>query len=244
MARPIKNNLEYFSHDNSMRNDRKVKALRAKFGLIGYAVYSMLLEILCEAELLIIKWDKIEIELISGDLNIVSDELIQVKEYLCEINLLKSTNGYVFCPQLDMRSKQVFDKRTTNLDDLRKINDINIAETDVSGVKSTQRKVKDIILKERKLFYDAEIKKSNNDLKYTQLTKILFGDNIYSRPLNAVLKMDEQITFEQFTNMLKLKKEYNVEIKDILESMEGWKDLRKNKTVLGTFRTFCKPKPK
>ena len=63
MARPIKNNMDYFPHDNKMRNDRKIKALRAKYGLEGYAVYNMLLETLCEAELLIIRWNETEIEL-------------------------------------------------------------------------------------------------------------------------------------------------------------------------------------
>lgn len=38
MARPNKNNAEYFSHDADMRNDVKVKALRRRFSHTGYAV--------------------------------------------------------------------------------------------------------------------------------------------------------------------------------------------------------------
>ncbi|MBA7563357.1 hypothetical protein ES708_05012 [subsurface metagenome] len=158
MARPKKNNLDYFPHDNSMRNDRKIKALRAKFDHKGYAVYNMLLEILCESELLILKWDETERELVSGDLTLVSDELTLVSEYLFKINLLSFVNGYVFCPQLDKRAEIVFGKRIKGLNSLRSENGIDVAETPVSdaetpvsGKKSTQSKVKHSIVKESKV---------------------------------------------------------------------------------------------
>lgn len=155
MARPQKNNLDYFPHDNSMRNDRKIKALRSKFDLDGYAIYNMLLEILCESELLIIEWNEIEIELISGDLNIVSDKLIAVSDYLIQIGLIKLSNGYLFCPELDRRSINVFGKRTKDLNSLRIGNGINVSETIVLEKKTTgkktettQSKVKDSKVKE------------------------------------------------------------------------------------------------
>lgn len=44
MARQGKVGIDYFSHDVDMLNDRKVKLLKAKHGLIGYAVYLRLLE--------------------------------------------------------------------------------------------------------------------------------------------------------------------------------------------------------
>ena len=44
MARPIKNYCDYFPHDRDMRNHRKVKAIRTKFGVTGYAIWSMILE--------------------------------------------------------------------------------------------------------------------------------------------------------------------------------------------------------
>ena len=46
MARPKKNYCDYFPHDRDMRNHRKVKAIRTKFGPIGYAIWSMTLEYL------------------------------------------------------------------------------------------------------------------------------------------------------------------------------------------------------
>ena len=39
MGRPIVNNLSYFKHEITMRNDPKMKVVRAKYGDEGYAVY-------------------------------------------------------------------------------------------------------------------------------------------------------------------------------------------------------------
>ncbi|MGL5049647.1 MAG: DUF4373 domain-containing protein [Fusobacteriaceae bacterium] len=44
MARPIKKGLEYFSHDVSMSDDKKIKLLEKKCGYVGYAVFLKLLE--------------------------------------------------------------------------------------------------------------------------------------------------------------------------------------------------------
>lgn len=43
MARPIKQGLEYFPFEVNMPYDRKVKFLRSRFGLKGYAIYTLLL---------------------------------------------------------------------------------------------------------------------------------------------------------------------------------------------------------
>jgi len=44
MSRKTKPGIPYFSHDTDMSQDKKVKLLRAKKGLVGYAVYILLLE--------------------------------------------------------------------------------------------------------------------------------------------------------------------------------------------------------
>jgi len=188
MARPQKNNLDYFPHDNSMRNDRKIKALRAKFEHKGYAIYNMLLEILCEADLLILKWDETEIELVSGDLNIVSDELTQVSEYLFHIKLLKQVNGYVFCPQLDKRSESVFGKRTKDLNSLRIENGINVTETKVSESKTPQTLPETPQSKVK----ESKVKNIYSDFlkRFNEITdkKIRIIDDKTKRQLNARIK--------------------------------------------------------
>ena len=44
MARPLKRGIDYFSHDVNMNHDIKIKLLKAKYGLTGYAIYNLLLE--------------------------------------------------------------------------------------------------------------------------------------------------------------------------------------------------------
>jgi hypothetical protein len=89
-------------------------------------------------------------------------------------------------------------------------------------------------------FYDLQLQLSNNDSEYEYFIKILFGENIYKRPLHSVLKLKEQLSWEQFESIKKIKIEYNILITEILQDMDSWKDLHKNNTLLGTFRTFAK----
>ena len=44
MARKNKVGIDYFSHDVDMANDQKIKVLKAKHGMVGYAIYIRLLE--------------------------------------------------------------------------------------------------------------------------------------------------------------------------------------------------------
>src|SRR5574343_90525 len=99
------------------------------------------------------------------------------------------------------------------------------------------------IFNKAKIFYSEQTEISKNDSKYKLFVSWLFGDNQFKRPLESVLKMDEQISFNQFDSLLKIHEEYNVKIRDILEEMENWlmkNPKAKNSTVLGTIRTFAK----
>ena len=44
MARTTKKGIDYFSHDVDLSQNKKIRILKAKFGLVGYAVYLILLE--------------------------------------------------------------------------------------------------------------------------------------------------------------------------------------------------------
>lgn len=50
MARPMKNNLDYFSHDTDAVNDEKIELFRSAFGNDGYAFYFILLERIYRAD--------------------------------------------------------------------------------------------------------------------------------------------------------------------------------------------------
>lgn len=89
MARPRKNNAEYFSHDADMRNDIKIKALRRKFSHTGYAVWNYLLETLSDSDFFEIEWDEINIELLAADYDVSVEELNSIVEYSLKIGLLQ-----------------------------------------------------------------------------------------------------------------------------------------------------------
>lgn len=155
MPRPIKNNADYFSHDADMRNDRKIKALRAKFGLEGYAVWCMLLETITDVENFQIEINDIEYELIAGDFGIDADKLKTIILYLSELNLLCIDNNILHCPKLTERLSPVIEKRKRDTEYRNRKkqvngndNAINGIENPINGIESTQSKVKESKVKE------------------------------------------------------------------------------------------------
>ena len=89
MARPIKNNAEYFSHDADMRNDVKVKALRRRFSHTGYAVWCYILETLTDTDFFEVDYRSLNRELLAADFDVSVEELQQIVEYCCKIGLLQ-----------------------------------------------------------------------------------------------------------------------------------------------------------
>ena len=116
MARPIKNNAEYFSHDADMRNDLRIKAIRNKFGLEGYAIYCIILECLTDADDFVLKYGVSDIELLAADMGVNTMQLKKSVEYMLKINLLqsfKSNTGqlYIKCDTLVKRFSGLLSKR-------------------------------------------------------------------------------------------------------------------------------------
>lgn len=90
MARPNKNNAEYFSHDADMRNDVKVKALRRRFSHTGYAVWNYILETLTDTENFEIDFREVNKELLAADFDVTVQELNDIVAYACKISLLQT----------------------------------------------------------------------------------------------------------------------------------------------------------
>jgi hypothetical protein len=112
MARPTKHNADYFSHDVTMRDDPKIKALRRKYSHKGYSVWNMLLELLTSIEYFEYEWNDLSIELLAPDFDIDADELDEIVSYCIKIKLLQITNGYLHCDRLTFRlEEEVLKKR-------------------------------------------------------------------------------------------------------------------------------------
>lgn len=112
MARPKKNNADYFSHDAGMRNHGKIKALRKKFGFEGYSVWCMLLELLTSKDGFKCKWNELNIEITAGDFDIDSIRLVEIVEYLKLLELVAVENGFLFSPNHIERFSGLIAKRT------------------------------------------------------------------------------------------------------------------------------------
>lgn len=113
MARPQSNNAEYFFHANSMRNHRKVKMLRNKFGsVLGYAFWSMMLEWLTEHDGLEWDYSEMEIEMFASELGVPATEIPPMVEYCTKIGLLSKTDSqFVYSDSLNENLQCLFDKR-------------------------------------------------------------------------------------------------------------------------------------
>jgi hypothetical protein len=171
MARPQKNNADYFPHDNDMRNDRRCKALRSKFNLEGYAVFVMLLETLTGANHFQIEDNKMELELIAGDIDIDSKKLNAILEYLIKLGLLVKEGELISSPMLndlknilnDVREKDRGRKsipaENSTKENSTKENGVFQSENEVFHTENTQSKVKESKGKKRK---ENEIKEKGN----------------------------------------------------------------------------------
>lgn len=120
MSRPEKLDADYFPHEKDFRNNLRVKALRRKFGLEGFAVLIMIQEVLTGSRCIQIELDPFHYEMLSGDFDINVEKLKPIIEYLLEINLVQIEDGFFRCNSLDASLLPLFEKRTTNLIELRK----------------------------------------------------------------------------------------------------------------------------
>ncbi len=90
MARQIKAGLDYFSHDVDMLQDKKIRLIKAKHGLVGYAIYLRLLEELYRENGYFLQIDEDFNILFCGDNNIDLNDYINVlndcinKKLFCE----------------------------------------------------------------------------------------------------------------------------------------------------------------
>lgn len=111
MARPRKNNADYFTHDADMRNDVKIKALRRKFSHAGYAVWNYLMETLTDSDFFEIAWDELSIELLAADYDVTVEELTGIVEYCVMIGLLQLCDGRLCCEALRQRFASLLSDR-------------------------------------------------------------------------------------------------------------------------------------
>lgn len=113
MARPRKNNAEYFSHDASLRNNLRVKALRNKYKSDGYAAYCILLEILTEAENFRIQNTDLQRTLIAGDIGIEEQLYQDILDFMVSVQLMSRNDDFIWNEHLIERMEPLIRKRNS-----------------------------------------------------------------------------------------------------------------------------------
>ena len=193
MARPKRNSADYFSHDNGMRNDRKIKALRSKYGMLGYGIWCMLLEYLtgCDDNEMI--KDDLELELVSGDFGVSVTEMTEVIDYCIRLKLLVYENNVIYSKSLKDRLAPVYDKRARSKRNYRQKQqenssfcDRNKPKEDVSVAEMTQSKVKESKVKESK------------DIQYIESGNIVLPDRL-KNVLDSLLNDTEKSKHWRYT---------------------------------------------
>lgn len=116
MARPIKENADWFRHDGHMRNDRRVKVLRANFGMNGYAVWGMLLETLTTTDGFRIAWGSLEMELLAGDFGIPMDRFSEIVQCMVRLNMVQIEGDVLKCDELMTLLRPLIDDRQRTRD--------------------------------------------------------------------------------------------------------------------------------
>jgi hypothetical protein len=236
MARPKKNNADYFSHDNDARNHRKIKALRGRYGVTGYGFWFMLLEFLTYSDYNQFEFTDSEVELMAGDFGVSATEIHDMLSYCIKLEMLTLENGIIRSKSLDERLECVYKKRGAKKEFLLQKPHINVVsdndnttKTIVSATESTQSKGKEIKGKEKKdIICDADASEN-----YKR-----FFDWAYTKG-NAprVMAMEKPITADEYDKL------YTEIGKDAIfqqvQAMENYKDLhKKNVSAYLTIRNW------
>lgn len=116
MARPHKNNADYFSHDNDMRNDDKILSVRRKFWHEWYSVWNMLLEKLCKSTWFIIDVDNVSIELLSWDFVVEPEKLKEIIDYFVYIRLILREWDRIYSQKMIDRFEWLLSKRQRDIE--------------------------------------------------------------------------------------------------------------------------------
>ena len=150
MARPKKDNADYFSHDADMRNDAKIKAIRRKFGIEGYGVYLMLLEILTDKDFFKVGWDDLNIELISADIEIDPNKLKEIVNYLVDIlKMFTIKDDFLYCEKLISRFDSLLSKRKRDVKPISKeLSTSKTPQKEITVIENPQSKVKESKVKD------------------------------------------------------------------------------------------------
>ena len=119
MPRPEREDADYFIHEKGLRDKPELKSIRRNFGIEGYAIYNMILEILIDSPGIQFELNELRYDLLAGDFQMEIDKLKEIIEYMVQLKLFHIVNGMLRSEYLDNKLSGLWKKRKSNLEDIR-----------------------------------------------------------------------------------------------------------------------------
>lgn len=156
-----------------------------------------------------------------------------------EINI-QSTNQYSIITICKYDDYQIEQQTTNKRPNKRLTSDQQTTNKQLTTNKNDKNVKNEIKYNE---FYDEQILLSTNDEKYINFVEVLFGKNNLKMPLNGVLSLKNQVTYQQFQLIYSEKVKNNVSLTTTLENLENRPDLLKKYSLLQrVILNWIKPK--
>jgi hypothetical protein len=229
----------YFSHDYGARNDPKLVKLQMKLGHEGKGLYWDIVEMLYEQSGFLLMS---EIETYSFELRSTYERITDIIQ---NYELFKN-DGEKFWSEsvLERLKKREIKSQKARESVGKRWNNTNVIRTKKKRNTIKESKIKEI--KEEEIqyseFYKTELEKTKElplHENYKGYVSFLYGKNDLNLPLTHWLKIDNQLTYEQYCKLFAKSKEKNKKLKDLLYSGENKpKWINGNKTVFGTLNTW------
>lgn len=255
-GRPIKNNADYFSHDNDASQDPKLLYIESVHGLVGYAFYFKILECLTRADYFKIELTDINKAVYSKKIGVSLKDFDSILETCIKVDAFSlDENNYLFSAGLIKRMNILISKREYD----RKRKENNMAsplfplENDISSGDNSVIQPDNNIVKESKVKNSKENKnKENKKNSGADAEKESSSVNTVAAPKHAlqiwieencknVCRLKQQMSFLDCEKILSQNKDSPDIIYSVLEQMDNKPDLsKKYLNVYKTLNTWIK----
>jgi len=239
----------YFSHDYSARSDSKIKRLIAQHGMSGYGIFWAIIEDLyMNANTLPLDYDCIAFDL-RTDKNIIDSIINDFDLFIVGDGMFGSLAVEKRLAERNEKSEKARKSAYKRWSSCERNAEALPTQYDGNAIKESKVN-KNKLTKEEKIylsaksFYDIEIK--NNSMKsninnYSMTVDYLLNNPVLNRPVYHILKIEKQLTYDQFNTLCQL---YSFDMfKDKLKVWVNNTSYSLGKTTIySTIEAWCKNK--
>lgn len=140
MGRPLKTNASWWKHPAGFRDDKRIKVLRAKHGVVGYAIFNLLIEVLISSDYFTVNTnDPTELLCMSSDFGVSIDELTGVIRTAQSVHLLEyDEEGALYSPLVNTAMEALVAKRSKDKARIAQYRSEKTIEPNCSGYKGRE----------------------------------------------------------------------------------------------------------